>query len=352
MSAVGPRNSPTIIPGTASLLTLPLDVVRLIFSKHLEPYEILPLRYVNKRFKNLTDQSPRVKIRHTFAQITSKDIYENLCKNAAKKGYLSLLKWAKKIDYPFNSSIMYSAAHGGHLNVLNWLIDHAPESNYESKKLIVGRAALGGHLVALKWLLGKGFPWGENVTESAAEGGNLEVLKWLRDNGCPTDELAFDTAVRYDHLNILKYLHENNFKGLDKTPYYYAAARGNLEMLKWLKANTEYYFNGESVSHSAAKGGHIHILEWLCEIKEMNCTPFYNICNFAAEGGQVEVLKWLHKKGYSLTKGTFATAAENGQLEVLIWLREQSCPFDERAKRNAESRGHTRVLDWLAANGY
>ena len=45
-------------------------------------------------------------------------------------------------------------------------------------------AAKGGYLDVLKWARQKNFAWHGLVCNKASKGGHLEVLKWARENGC------------------------------------------------------------------------------------------------------------------------------------------------------------------------
>ena len=50
------------------------------------------------------------------------------------------------------------------------------------------------------------------------------------------------------------------------------------------------------------------------------------LCRLAAEEGQLEILKWLRANGCPWDEWTCSIAAYRGHLEVLHWLRENGCP--------------------------
>jgi hypothetical protein len=89
-----------------------------------------------------------------------------------------------------------------------------------------------------------------------------------------------------------------------------AAYVGNVEMLKWLRAD-----------------GYL----W----DELTC-------EYAARGGQLETLRWLRANGCRWDKWTCARAAKGGQVEMLKWLRANGCPWDARVCRNQAGE----VLAW------
>ena len=46
-------------------------------------------------------------------------------------------------------------------------------------------AALRGHLDILKWARENGCPWDDLTCTYAAAGGHLDILKWALENSCP-----------------------------------------------------------------------------------------------------------------------------------------------------------------------
>lgn len=97
--------------------------------------------------------------------ISSSDVISSLylASFAARKGYLSLLKWIRrggtKYLYPWDSSTCAFAAKAGHLEILKWLRENE-------------------------------CPWDIRTCRWAAEAKQLHVLQWLRENECPCDGLG------------------------------------------------------------------------------------------------------------------------------------------------------------------
>ena len=46
---------------------------------------------------------------------------KELCKLAARRGYLAVLQWARKNNCPWDEETSFKAASGGHIPVLEWL---------------------------------------------------------------------------------------------------------------------------------------------------------------------------------------------------------------------------------------
>jgi hypothetical protein len=81
----------------------------------------------------------------------------------------------------------------------------------------------------------------------AAHGGHLEVLQWARANGCPWDETTCEAAVARGHLDVVQWAKENDCPGavqvrlgLDET--------GNLSSL----AGWEQTFDVHEIIHDWA----------------------------------------------------------------------------------------------------
>ena len=144
-------------------------------------------------------------------------------------------------------------------------------------------------------------------------------------------------AVRLGYLSTLKHLHRqgrlhvNSEGSLQKcftgkiheieatVLHQEAAAKGQLEVLKWLRANG-------------------------CPWDEKTCAS-------AAQAGHLEVLQWARANDCPWDKWTCAAAAEGGHLEVLQWLRANGCPWDVSTCVTARYYGHHELLNWAIANG-
>jgi len=70
-------------------------------------------------------------------------------------------------------------------------------------------AAEKGHLGVLKWARKNGCPWDELTCEYATGNGHLDVLKWARDNGCLWHRhTCLVYAITNDHSELAKWIQE------------------------------------------------------------------------------------------------------------------------------------------------
>jgi hypothetical protein len=82
------------------------------------------------------------------------------------------------------------------------------------------------------------------------------------------------------------------------------------------------------------------------------------LLSHAAAAGQLEPLRWLRAQGCawpppypSLGDSPCSSAAEGGHLSVLQWARADGCPWDETTCASAARGKHWAVLEWACANG-
>mgnify|MGYP002176141403 FL=1 len=149
------------------------------------------------------------------------------------------------------------------------------------------------------------------------------VSRAMRDavaaTGHPVEETTWETAAGLGYLRTLKHLHQQGRLELSENLLQEAAKTGQLEVVKWLRANG-----------------------W-----PWNTTT----CSWVEEGGHLEVLQWARANGCEWNEWTFAFAAQGGHLEVLQWLHANGCPLDERTCGLASQCGHTAVAHWALTTG-
>jgi hypothetical protein len=102
-------------------------------------------------------------------------------------------------------------------------------------------------------------------------------------------------------------------------------------------------------------GNHAVVHGYLSTLKHLHrqgrllleeCLPYY-----AAWKGQFEVLQWLHANWCPWDEETSLAAARRGHLELLKWAIAKGCPWHPRVRSHAEERGHLELVNWAIANG-
>ena len=64
-------------------------------------------------------------------------------------------------------------------------------------RTVIQWAAHGGNLQVVQWLRGEGCSWDYKTCSHAVHKGHVEVLRWVRENGCPWDAATRDKAAQW-----------------------------------------------------------------------------------------------------------------------------------------------------------
>ena len=251
------------------------------------------------------------------------------------------------------NNVAYGLARSGRLDYLKVLRDRGILATKHHSISVFCTAALhSGSLATVQWLFeNKLHPpksstiWSNN-TQIPARRGNLEVLKYLYEHGCAViNEATFSAAARGGHMHIIQWLLD---MGCTMSPSACAAAAeaGNLELLKWLRKNGCKW--DEDSCASAACGGHYQILKWL---RENGCEWNSQTCFYIARRGDLGMLKWANSNGCILNVDVASGAATNGHLEILKYLQEQGIRYTNGGS-SVTARGHLHVLKWLNEFGF
>ena len=161
--------------------------------------------------------------------------------------------------------------------------------------------------------------------QRVAKTNKLELLKWIREEKkCQWDAWTINEAIYQDNLEMIKYCVANECP-TNEHACESAAAKGNLEILKYLheEAEAEWY---RSAASNAAANGHLHILEYLVERK-------YDLfdtgaCQSAASNGQLDCLKYLREVVKAPWNEWAVYWANNkNQTECLQYLLDNDCPL-------------------------
>jgi hypothetical protein len=212
-------------------------------------------------------------------------------------------------------------------------------------------AALPVHVLITHVLSSRNLPDPSDLARLRAV--SREMRDAVAATGRKVYELGAKKAIQFGDLSGLQLLHQrgdlcydNITSSLGMCMCPWAAGEGQLEILKWLRANDFPW--GKQTCERAALGGHIEVLQWA---HANGCPWNENTCACAAYGGHLGVLQWMCTNGCPWDKWTCANAASEGHLELLQWARVNGCPWDAVTCSNAAFCGHLEVLQWARANG-
>ena len=76
------------------------------------------------------------------------------------------------------------------------------------------------------------------------------------------------------------------------------------------------------------------------------CTGSMN-ADEAAARGDLETLKWIRENGGEWTEWAANNAAANGHLETLKWIRANGGEWTSSAADGAAANGHLEIVEWI-----
>jgi hypothetical protein len=261
---------------------------------------------------------------------------------AASIGLLECLVFMQENGYPLTTAACDVAALHGHLNCLKFLIDHGVTSSS-----CCFSAAKGGHLDVIHYLRCIVSPWDEKVSAVCAQMGHLECLTYALENGCPRERTQIiDVAAKSGQFECLEYLHREVGCPITATTCAAAATGGYLNIL--LYAHQAGATWNASACQAAAAGGHLHCLTFL---HQSGCLWDWHTCEAAAFRGHLSCLEYAHERGCAWTDAATISAARNGQLAVLQYALAHNCPVSTLALTAACRFGHVDCVALLHEAG-
>jgi hypothetical protein len=142
-----------------------------------------------------------------------------------------------------HATMMYSAAAGGSVAVIQWLIT---EHDMQLNTFVLQEAAEHNQLAAVQYLRRQGCPWDANACTAAAVYARyttctcideLQTLHWLHETGCPWNITEVrEQATSSDNVILLSYViqHGGVLDAAELTEMLHAAgAHGHITTADW-----------------------------------------------------------------------------------------------------------------------
>jgi hypothetical protein len=226
---------------------------------------------------------------------------------AAYNGYLSIIEYLHELGTAWNVCAMEQAGRGGHIPILDWLLD-VKEEDIAGEEL----ERISQHVInfapnpveTLRWMIEElDLPLYDNNIMAIGEQGDISVAVMLLDLNSEVKQSCF----REVDENIGNYM------------MYGAATRGKIKFIEWgrsLKIPLEW---NDQFMICAAKNNHLEILKF-ARSADPPC-------------------KWSPK--------VTAIAAEHGHFKILKWLLANKCPFDAMTPYGAAFNNHLEILEWM-----
>ncbi len=284
--------------------------------------------------------------------------YEVPVFSAARGGHLEVVQWLVENELNNKSlsryyiSPLFDAAESGNLELVKWLIEHGAvtkneKDSFRSEDYVIFHAAKSGNLELVRWLIGHGEDinakvFGKTVAHYAAQSGNLELMQWLAE----IKPLLVDSI---DHSG--------------KRPIWYAAESGNLELIKWMVQHGAF-FEPELLSQ-AAKSGNPEMVRWVFEkgitekylggINDLMISRKQHILDtavlYAAQSGSLESVQFLLKKGASIYANEKVLRQLNANILNAYYRRGDSRRYSDILSCAVDSGNHV-LVEWIIDQGF
>jgi len=304
---------------------------------------------------------------------------EDTSKLAAEKGHMHVLDWLRRRNFVggwVSSHACHYAARGGHIGIINYLIDLGLEVSDETLR----HAAATGQVHVIEYLE-KRFNFKDvlrTIWTAAVENGALKTVQWVFKRDPQFLKKADDLWVNFNLLFTLPNVELSKFlvpllsEELENVAFddsfitYYAALTGSHDLLRFIvgrgfpvsnsfensamrvalmkrnKKMIKYLLNYSSYQFSdwdfaAAVGTHsIAFMEY---VKSLGCpitiNSYFGLTPASRLDSDVieKIVIWLQDNGAPFDSRTFQFAAENGDFDLIYYIHNMKCPFDAQVHK-------------------
>ncbi|PNH02875.1 Ankyrin repeat domain-containing protein, partial [Tetrabaena socialis] len=265
----------------------------------------------------------------------------SLACSAARGGHVGTMDWllqrrGLERDGDAAATVLVAAAEGCDLPTLQRLYHAYPQAaagGWPARLGTVLTSAAGSPTpdwkAKVEWLEGLGAAARsspEACAKAASRPDALDRLTWLRGRGYPWDWRATDAVAVAGNLDALRYLLAEGCPVQESTGWAVAEAR-QLASLQALHAHSNTFTRWNSALAGAVRGGHLPVVAWLLEQQLVSLRQCPSLLCKAAKSGSVELLAWLRDRGCPWGDDSFHCAVGAGSEEALEWLVAQGCPM-------------------------
>jgi hypothetical protein len=268
-----------------------------------------------------------------------------ICCTAAEHGHQEILEWLwPMMTYDYLTKICISAIKGDRFDILQWLYSNGATWDNDAYSI----AAQWGRFEILQWLWKIRRPdiptrtTSLHISSSAAAGGHLDILEWLVANGVEVGNTAAIDAADAGHVHILKWLYLRNIV-LDEDGLELAAANGHLAVLEW--AYSIGIPMSIDIGEAAIHSKDITLIKWLLD---HGLQRDHRLCAKASTVGNLSILIYLIDQKCPVDHTAYECAVRFGQLGVMKYLHSIKVPiFLHIVERLAYDACFVNITAWL-----
>ena len=174
--------------------------------------------------------------------------------------------------------------------------------------------------------------------------GNVRLYEFCVRNGAEISQESAEAAIAGGQIDMLDRIHfsEHSSYSLDRWDMAYAAHRGQLRVLKWMKDTLTLQWDEYALA-SAASEGHADCLAFILD-KGLIFKGGETFAGSSDSFVDLDPFVWPLK-----CTGCLESAAEGGHLDCVQLIKEKCAPAELsiRAANMAAGNGHLHVLKWM-----
>jgi F-box domain len=334
--------------------TLPIEITKYIFT-HLPVIDLVILMYVNKTLNNYV-----IDILFTRKSLQ----YIHLSHEAAKLGYLNILKWLEERNNIIDAHTLTNAIKYNHIDVAKWLL---LQNHYDGTYMIYLNTAVSyGNFDMMQWICENGdsfslYPYGafkkklkkydyktidllfkfyeknklyetsvhQNIlfTRALVYGYIEYIIKMqvhIHDNDRRYHYCNIIPAIRSNRLDDLKIALELNPTKNGEIEYTYDIIHvlndDNIECLKLLLENDYYFYLSHDFLRELIHRNCIKVIE-LLKVSKNYITS--SIMYYAVKGNHIDIVSLFYKLNPESINRNITYVICNGFLEILELCKEK-----------------------------
>lgn len=251
------------------------------------------------------------------------------------------------------------ASRYGCLNVLKRYIQVTSQLSLHDQSLMCRTAISKNQIECLNYIRSKNIEWDSTIFWGACEANNLELFKFFHESNLGIkehlyiDELLQDESLRDELLKDKRMVNTCYILKDIKNLYSIISKHCNIEFLEYLH-NIKPIKEGRYLTPSLKNGSKI-VIEWGIS-RLIPLSP--NHCYKAAAKGNLELLKWLRSVGCPWDEKVLISACKGGNIELFEYILEEfisngyAIAFDYRYMEAAARGNHLEMVEYLHKNGY
>eukprot|EP00953_Heterococcus_sp_UTEX-ZZ885_P002832 2051-Heterococcus_DN1.PRE.2 len=220
--------------------------------------------------------------------------------------------------------------------------------------VLVNATALSGRLHILQYLfLQQHCSIPSDLSEYAVRSSSISMLTWLKtQTSCTFDMMTCAAAAFGNQFAVLQHLRNEGCEWDNKRIGQCTAVSGNIAMLDWVRQQQGVEITAITLLMAALSGE----TAMCAHLRSIGCDWPVHACNYAAVRGHIETLHWLRQNGCPCNIADVCSAAARyGSTSILNYVNEQwevmSAELLTKSLLQAGVYNQLETVQWLRQHG-